>query len=86
MQTRGRFLKSVAGLAVFGWLGGRVTPTTPVETGIIRDSVLRPVADYQLYASGGLCAPLTPFYDLPAIPLPRLTASRGDISFDRTDG
>lgn len=90
MQTRGRFLKSVGGAALFGWLGGRVTPA-PAEIGIVRDSVLTPVADYELYTSGGLCTPLTPFYDLPTIEryhaladaIPRFSAMRGGVEFDR---
>lgn len=96
-MKRGTFLKRV-GLVLGGVAVGRhvqfedVLPTAGpegvMEVGLIRDSVLHSTNDYQIFAetftaSGGLCAPLSPIYDMPALAspiwdsLPMFTTSRG---------
>lgn len=61
-----------------------------MEVGLVRDSLLTSVNEYQLFSSGGLCAPLTPFYDMPAFEmapirkaLPSFSAERGGVQMTR---
>ena len=65
-MLRSTFLKVTAG-AVAALAGGRLpkaeaAPLTLVDEGILELGVIR---DYPLVANGGLCAPLTPYYDIP---------------------
>lgn len=61
-----------------------------MEVGLVRDSLLTTVNDYQLFASGGLCAPLTPIYNMPAFSVrpiheafPSFTAERAGLDYQR---
>lgn len=94
-MKRGTFLKRV-GLVLGGVAVGRhiplETPTPPAlsyEAEILADSPIAywPMGE-NLIASGGLCAPLSPIYDMPSFAssvrdaLPMFTASRGVPSPD----
>ena len=98
-MERRTFLKRV-GLVVGGLAVGRNLPlpeSAPVvesvvrDLHIVRDSTLNSVNEFQMFsetftASGGLCAPFAPIYDLPSFArpireaLPMFTAARGGIT------
>lgn len=97
-MKRGSFLKRALGVILGAKLAGSLPPGGPAATpvgiadyGVIRDTL---ASRHSLTASGGLCAPLTPYYDLPTITtagspvrdaLPRFTAQRGGIDYSKDD-
>lgn len=90
-MDRRSFLRRTAGLAALVLVG---RPTLP-EAAVAEPAALAPVAD-RLVASGGLCAPLTPYYRMPVmrlglpsgppvwevLDLPTFQAERGGIEYD----
>ena len=92
-MKRGTFLKRV-GLVIGGVAVGRHIPLeTPLTEAVAETAASRlgntGVSFYAegLRASGGLCAPLMPYYDMPSFAarpvsdaLPLFTASRGGIT------
>jgi hypothetical protein len=84
-MDRKHFLKRAA-LAVGGLVVGRNVELPPAVASVPPPAVSATQAarNIALVASGGLCAPLSPFYDLPPLSvvrdaLPTLSVTRGGI-------
>lgn len=87
-MDRKRFLGRV-GLFIGGLAVGRHVELPPAVDPVPPPAVsaAKAARSMQLVASGGLCAPFTPYYDMPAFAarpireaLPAFTAERGGIS------
>lgn len=59
-----------AGLLIGALALGKLPAPAPEEAealAVVRDAVLIPTNDYAIFASGGLCAPIEPFYEVEVV-------------------
>lgn len=97
-MDRGSFLRraTVAGLALAGLRlpapDAELVDGGTVELRVARDSILNVTNDFQIFgepltASGGICAPVTPYYALVKVSeqLPTFRAERGGITYRRPE-
>lgn len=85
-MDRRSFLRRSVGALVGITAAGRYAPSAApaLEIGFVRESKL--VAnDHQIFASGGLCAPVTPYYKLEHVStgelMPAFRSDRGGILY-----